>query len=142
MTNAVNIRSTWSSIFARKGGSGSRTKLWDDCDESERSSILGSTSLERGELPVVTFCPRGKNPALLTTRRLIHGGREVSISRVTGVEPVNFAEVEKDQLTVLQIRVLGEEPLRIEFEPGPPYFGIWSVLLHIASLNVRKSAAH
>jgi hypothetical protein len=53
MNPDANIKSTWSSIFSRKGGAGETIRLWDDWDEEARAAALGKTPLEPEELSVL-----------------------------------------------------------------------------------------
>lgn len=58
MTPDENLKSTWSSIFSRKGGSGETTRLWDDWADDARATVLGEIALEAQELPVVMARPK------------------------------------------------------------------------------------
>jgi hypothetical protein len=43
MTPDENLKSTWSSIFSRKGGAGEATRLWDDWDDDARATARRTT---------------------------------------------------------------------------------------------------
>jgi hypothetical protein len=47
------IKSTWTSIFSRKGGSDSSTRIWENRDDVSTSEAVRSINLQAEELPVV-----------------------------------------------------------------------------------------
>jgi hypothetical protein len=140
MTTDENLKSTWVSIFLRKGASGVNTRLWDDCDEARRTALFAGLDLMSGELPVLVSGTTVQTRLVLTTRRLVHGATDVPIEHIAGVEPVDFAKRAKSRLSALQVATVDSKTVRIEIESGPPYMGLWNVLLHIASKNVRSKS--
>jgi hypothetical protein len=141
MTPDENFKSTWSSIFSRKGGSGATTRLWDDWDDNARAAILASIALEPEELPVVLARLRSDGPILLTTRRLVCDSGAALLREVISIKPVEFTEKGKDQLSELDIELSSGRSLRIVVESGSSYFAVWSVLLNIAKRNAHRPLA-
>ncbi|HVX91251.1 MAG TPA: hypothetical protein VHC20_06555 [Candidatus Paceibacterota bacterium] len=141
MTPDENLKSTWSSIFSRKGGSGEATRLWADWDDGARATALGKSALEGEELPVVMARSKDGGPVLLTTRRLICDSGTAQVREVVSIKPVEFTEKKKDQLNELDVELSSGRSLRIAVEPGASYFALWSVLLNIAKRNAHRPLA-
>jgi hypothetical protein len=141
MTADENLKSTWSSMFSRKGGSGATTRLWDDWEDEARAAALGKTTLEAEELPVVMARSKAGGPILLTTRRLICDSGAASLREVTSIKPMEFTEKTKDQLNELDVELSSGRSIRITVESGSSYFALWSVLLNIAKRNAHRPLA-
>lgn len=141
MTPDENLKSTWSSIFCRKGGSGATTRLWDHWDDDSRAVALGKAALEAEELPVVMARPEAGGPILLTTRRLVCDSGAAPLREVASIRPVEFTEKTKDQLKELDVELSSGRSIRIAVESGSSYFALWSVLLNIARRNAHRPLA-
>lgn len=139
MSSAMDsqLKSIWSSIFSRKGTASSSTKLWEDWDEDRRHRL--SDVVLQKELPVLLSFSEPENVVLLTTQRLVVGNRSVDVKDIVDVIPAEFSTREKASLKELDIVVNTKEKFRVPLESGSAYFGIWSVLLHIARSNGAKT---
>jgi hypothetical protein len=141
MNPDANFKTTWSSIFSRKGGSGETTRLWDDWDDDSRAAVLGKISFEPEELPVLLAHSKAGGATLLTTRRLICDAGSAPVREVVGVEAAKFTENRKDQLTELDVELSTGRSLRVAVQSGSSYFALWSVLLNIARRNAHRPSA-
>ena len=139
MSSDEKLKSTWASIFSRKGGPGECLRLWEDWDDSSRAAALRNVSLEVDELPVILSSSKTGGATLLTTRRLTCDFGTAPVQEVAGIKPVEFAQRQKDQLNELDIELSNGRSMRIAIEPGPSYFGMWNVLLNIARRNAHTT---
>lgn len=138
MRDDAAVRSTWRSIFSRKGGSGATTRLWDEWEDNVRAVVLADVGLEGEELPVILTLSAGGGRMLLTTRRLISDSGVAPVSEIVRIQPVDFNEKRKEQLDELHIDLVSGKALQILVEAGKPYFGLWSVLMNVAGRNARE----
>jgi hypothetical protein len=141
VTPDEKLKSTWSSIFSRKGGPGETTRLWDDWDERAREAALSKIAVATDELPVVLGQPMAGGVTLLTTRQLMCDSGTVPVQEIVSIQPVDFAKKRKDQLGELDVGLSSGKSLRVAIEPGPPYFALWNVLLNIAGRNAHRPSA-
>ena len=142
ITNPQHTKSTWSSVFKRKGASGTHTKLFEDFDAVAQKTIVERASLGEDELPVVASTPVEESWFLLTTKRLLlftgKASEAVEVSTIAEVLPAEFGQVKKDEMTLLKLKLNGGRELQAQVEAGPPFFGVWNVLRNAAARN--KSA--
>jgi hypothetical protein len=136
------LKSSWSTLFSRKGAGSETVRLWDDWDELSRRTAIDIIKLWDNELPVLLSIPSMKPATAVTTRRVISGSNSIEVDSVCDVKPVEFSETQKDQLSELDLLTETGDRLRISVDPGPGYFGLWSLLLHIAKGNQRKQSSH
>lgn len=132
------LRTTWSSIFKRRGGPGDATKLWDRWDSEARAAALDKVMLEAGELPVVLARSPNGDATLLTTRRLVLRDGVTALTEVVDIKPVDFGVKRKDQLNELNVELTSGRSLTLTVESGHSYFALWNVLLNIVKRNTRN----
>ncbi len=141
MSGDASSKMTWTAIFSRKGGSGARTRLWDDWDTETRADVLHSVHLDDNELPVLLARPSAGLQFLLTTRRLIYGSVTAAVNDIVEIKPVQFTEKRKDQLDELSVGLTSGKAFQIAVEIGPSYVALWNTLLHISKHNARRRLA-
>jgi hypothetical protein len=138
MNTDENLKSILLSIFLRKGALGANTRPWDDCDKKNCDALMEKLILMSGELPIIISETNTHEIILLTTRRLIQGATQILIERITDVKPVDFTKCPKSQLSRLLVTDSEGNSVLVEADVGKPYFGLWNVLLHIATKNARN----
>lgn len=141
MSGDASIKSTWTSIFSRKGGSDTRIRMWEDWDDESRTEALRSINLQSGELPVVLAKSPLGAPIVLTTRRLFCLPDVAAVRDIVSVKPREYTKKSKDQLNELNVELESGKTLRISAASGPSYFALWNVLLHISKGNARRRLA-
>ena len=146
MTDADKLKSTWSSIFRRKGANGRYTRLFQDLDASQRALMMNQVQLNADELPVIGSAESSETWLVLTTQRIVWRlkgqNHTLSIHDVWHVKadlPKMVATgTRKNQLRELQIETLNHDFYPIEVEEGAPLFGVWNALLNLGARNRRK----
>ncbi len=141
-TSADNLKSTWESIFRRKGGDGAHTRLFDSMEPGQRSTLLSSLALRATELPVIGSLPGSGNWLVLTTERIVWVMQGARQELATGNIRDAIADLvqlrnsqSKLQMRTLQVLTFSGEEYTIELEPGLPLSGIWNVLKNIGTRN-------
>jgi hypothetical protein len=163
LPNPEHAVATWSSVFQRKGGPGSHTRLFPDFPPAARRKILARASLAADEIPVLASLHPPGEGFLLTSHRLLCfcGGarRVIENSTITGVAPERWRELQrlrgrgaelpayavparlrlpKAEWSFLEISTREGVVLRLSVEPGPPFLGVWNVLRNIVARNARR----
>ena len=142
---AQSLKSTWESIFRRKGGDGVYTRLFDSLEPGQRSTLLSALELREAELPVIGSI-RGPNSwLLLTTERLtwaIAGRRhelaaEIIHDTTADLKGLQDSGKSKLEMRTLQVITLAGEEYTIDLEPGQPLSGTWNVLKNLGARNRR-----
>jgi hypothetical protein len=144
MTAAERQKLKLTSIFDRRGSSGKFTQKFADLPQDEQRDLLGQVRLNIDELPVVASRRSSHSWILITTSRIISSDsgyqtviRHADIQEVVPPEICHVTEKEeRDELTLQYGNGLSRI---LTLEPGPPFTGVWSVLLNIAHSN-RRSA--
>jgi len=143
LTAAESLKDTWASIFRRKGGDGTYTRLFDNLDRSQRSTLLAEITLRESELPVIGSIQDSSNWLVLTTERLAWsiGGehREIAAGAVldatADLEQLQRGDLSKLGMRQLQLVTMGGGQYLIELEPGGPLSGTWNVLKNLGARN-------
>jgi len=142
ITNPQHTKTTWSSIFKRKGASGKHTKLFEDFDAVGQKAIIDRAPLGEDELPVVATSSTEQTWFLLTTKRLLlftgKADEIVETSSIAKILPAEFDQVKKEAMTSLNLTTKDGRKLQVQIEAGPPFFGVWNVLRNAVARN--KSA--
>lgn len=138
MTADENLKSTWSAVFRRKGGSGVHTRLWDEWDSETRRFAETMLEPKDDEMPVVLARTVLGGSVLLTTRRIVTDTVVAATSEITTVRPSEFSEKRKDELNELEVNLSNGKSILLVLEAGSSYFAIWSVLLHVSKKNTRR----
>jgi hypothetical protein len=126
LTAAESLKDTWASIFRRKGGDGTYTRLFDNLDPSQRSTLLAEITLRESELPVIGSIQDSNNWLVLTTERLAWsiGGerREIAAGAVldatADLKQLQRGDHSKLGMRQLQLVTMGDGEYLIELEPG------------------------
>jgi hypothetical protein len=143
LTAAESLKDTWVSIFRRKGGDGTYTRLFDNLDPSQRSILLAELKLHESELAVIGSVQDSSNWLVLTTERLAWsiGGerREVAANAIrdatADLKQLQRSEHTKLGMRRLQVVTMGDGEHSIELEPGRPLSGTWNVLKNLGARN-------
>jgi hypothetical protein len=143
LTAAESLKDTWTSIFRRKGGDGTYTRLFDNLDPSQRSMLLAKFKLGGSELPVIGSVQDSGNWLVLTTERLawcIEGKRREIAANVirdatADLKHLQHSDHSKLGMRQLQIVTMGDGEYSIELEPGAPLSGVWNVLKNLGARN-------
>lgn len=149
LTAAETLKDTWVSIFRRKGGDGAYTRLFDNLDPLQRSTLLAEFKLHESELPVIGSIQDSGNWLVLTTERLAWsiGGerREVAANAIrdatADLKQLQRSEHSKLGMRHLQIVTMGDGEYSIELEPGGALSGTWNVLKNLGARNRSKHRA-
>jgi hypothetical protein len=141
MSSDEDIKSTLRAVFVRKGGSSSRTRLWEEWDPVSRTVAESTLRLVENEAPVLLAMNALGQPVVLTTRRVMGEFGVLPVTEIAAVRPMDFAEKRKDELSELEISLSSGKSIKFALEAGPSYFAFWSVLLHISKRNTRGSLA-
>jgi hypothetical protein len=145
---AESLREIWAAIFRRKGRDGTYTRLFDNLDPLQQSTLLAKFKLRESELPVIGSVPESGNWLLLTTQRLIWsivGERHEVAAEAIRDAKADYAQLQRcehSKLRMLQLQVvtMGDGIYPIELEPGAPLSGTWSVLKHLGRRNRRPTS--
>jgi len=143
LTAAESLKDTWASIFRRKGGDGTYTRLFDNLDPSQRSTLLAEITFRESELPVIGSIQDSSNWLVLTTERLAWsiGGerREIAAGAVldatADLKQLQRGDHSKLGMRQLQVVTMGDGEHLIELEPGGPLSGTWNVLKNLGARN-------
>jgi len=143
LTVAESLKNTWTSIFRRKGGDGAYTRLFDNLDPSQRSTLLAEFKLNESELPVIGSIQDSSNWLVLTTERLawsIEGKRRevaaiVIRDATADLKHLQLRDHSKLETKQLQIVTMGDGEHSIELEPGAPLSGVWNILKNLGTRN-------
>ena len=143
LTAAESLKDTWASIFWRKGGDGTYTRLFDNLDPSQRSTLLAEITFRESELPVIGSIQDSSNWLVLTTERLAWsiGGerREIAAGAVldatADLKQLQRGDHSKLGMRQLQVVTMGDGEHLIELEPGGPLSGTWNVLKNLGARN-------
>jgi hypothetical protein len=138
MTGDRSIKSLWTSIFSRKGGSDTCTRIWDDWDEESKTGALRDIDLQPGELPVVMAKSPLGTLIVLTSRRLFCLPHVTDVQDIMDIKPCDFGLKNKDQLSELNIELASGNFFLLSVASGPSYFALWNLLLHICRKNSRE----
>jgi hypothetical protein len=142
INSAENLKNTWESIFQRKGGDGVYTRLVDNMDAGQRSTLLTAIKLRTTELPVIGSLRGPNNWLILTTERLVWtvaGDRhEIDVQAVRDAS-MDLKQLENSQSKLeartLRVATLEGDEYTIEVEPGQPLSGTWNVLKNLGTRN-------
>jgi hypothetical protein len=143
LTGAESLKDTWASIFRRKGGDGTYTRLFDNLDPTQRSMLLAEFKLGELELPVIGSVQDSGNWLVLTTARLawsIEGKRREVAADVIRDATADLKQLQRSDhsklgMRQLQIVTMGDGEYSIELEPGAPLSGAWNVLKNLGARN-------
>jgi hypothetical protein len=144
MTAAESLKDKWASIFRRRGGDGTYTRLFDNLDASQRTALFSMFKLRESELPVIGSVQDSDSWLVFTNERLVWscGGQrqEVPADTVRDVTP-DLQHLQhgraKLEMRHLQVVTMGGDEYRIEVEPGAPLSGVWNVLKNLGARNRR-----
>jgi hypothetical protein len=139
---AETLKRTWESIFRRKGGDGSYTRLFDSMEPGQRSALLSGLKLREKELPVIGSLKGPGSWLILTTERLVwasHGKRHELATEDIRDAAADLKHLQtsrsKLEMRTLQVTTLTGEEYTIELEPGQPLSGAWNILKNLAARN-------
>jgi hypothetical protein len=147
LTVAESLKSTWMSIFRRKGQDGTYTRLFDNLDPSQRSMLLDEFKLRESELPVIGSIQDSGNWLVLTTERLawsIEGKCQEVATTVIRDATADFKQLQRSghskvETRQLQVVIMGDGEHSIELEPGAPLSGVWHVLKNLGARNRSRT---
>jgi hypothetical protein len=151
LTAAESRKNVMASIFRRKGRDGIYTRLFDNLDPVQHSTLLDQIQLNETEVPVIGSVEGPGNWLVLTTERLvwsIDGKREEVAANIICDATADFRQLQRSKRSKLEMRQLqiltmtGVE-YSIELEPGAPLIGVWHVLKNLGTRNrnALKAAA-
>lgn len=141
--SAQQLKITCASIFARRGGAGAYTDLFERLGSDQRTQLTGTLSVRDAEFLVVGGIKSSTDWFLLTTGRLawcIDGQcSELPVESVKSVS-VDLLNArgrlqKKFDIDELIIETFANETLTIKVEPGRPLHGVLSILMHLARRN-------
>lgn len=139
MTPHESLKATLGSIFDRKGGAGTFTQRFEAFVPIEQQQLLEGANLGQDELSVVASKMADGRRILITTERILQlepdGWSSITVSEITDVEPVKFGSVKKAEMDQLVLRTKSSGDKCLTTEAGPPYFGIWNMLLNLVARN-------
>ncbi|MGH9966428.1 MAG: hypothetical protein ACREBG_01145 [Pyrinomonadaceae bacterium] len=133
------------SIFRRKGRAGRHTRLFEDLEPLQKSTLQDAVKLDDNELPVIGSVESRHKWLVLTTERVVwhFEGKTQTLSvwdiRDVEVDLQALASkgIHKDQMRELQINTMGGEQFTIEVEEGAPLIGVWNALKNLGARNRR-----
>lgn len=138
--------SVYISIFKRKGGEGSNTKIIREENKMDYNSLF--LQLNEGEKPLLIYFLNLLNYFLLTNKRIIiYQERQPIFLNLTDIievspalqEEMNDRIFDKQKFTRLKIKIKNGEILLCKLEQGLPYEGIYQVLHFIVTNNISQS---
>jgi hypothetical protein len=143
LTAAESLKDMWASIFRRTGGDGAFTRLFDNLDAPQRSTLLSKFRLRGTELPVIGSIEDSSNWLVLTTERLvwsIGGERRELPSDTVCYARADFQQLRHGKLGMRQLLVvsMGNVDMPIELEPGAPLIGVWNIFRNLCARNQNK----
>jgi hypothetical protein len=132
------------SIFHRRGSPGQFTRKFEEFARDEQNDLLNQAQLASDELPVIASRFSSRQWVLITTNRTIASDsgsqcvmRHVEIEEVS---PPKLSHVpDKQQWRELTIHLNNGVRRVISLESGPPFMGIWNVLLSLSRFNHRST---
>lgn len=129
------------SIFLRRGKNGTYTRLFNNLEAAQKSTVLAILDFDETELPVIGSVRDSDNWLVLTTERLVWsiGGtrREIAASAIRGAT-ADLRQLGSDGklgMQRLQVVAMGGEEHSIELEPGAPLSGVWNILINLGKRN-------
>jgi hypothetical protein len=138
------FKSVWTAIFRRRGKSTSNSGAFDELDIAKQHLILASASLTDQELPVLGSVPDPETWCLITTGRLIWSStgsvRSLDLKGVAEVR-MNIDSMRRHGIKrsgTIDVYAKDGNKFVVKVEPGAPYNGILSVLMHIRNRNLGK----
>jgi hypothetical protein len=143
LTAAESLKEIWAAIFRRRGGDGTYTRLFDNLDPPQQSTLLAKLTLYESELPVIGSVKDADNWLVLTTERLVwsmRGEREEIVAEAIRDATIDLGQLQHcghSKLGMRQLHVVttGVGGYLIELEPGGPLSGTWSVLKNLGTRN-------
>ncbi|MBV9703805.1 MAG: hypothetical protein JO163_13830, partial [Methylobacteriaceae bacterium] len=122
---------------------GTYTRLFDNLDPSQRSTLLEKCELGDSELPVFGSLRDSVNWLVLTTERLtwsMQGKRQEVAAKDIRDAIADFKELQRsghNKLNMQQLRIvtMAAGEYLIELEPGAPLSGSWNVLKNLGARN-------
>jgi len=142
LTASESLKGTWVSIFRRKGGDGTYTRLFDNLDATQRSTLFAVLKLRESELPVIGSVQDSGNWLVLTTERLvwsIRGERREVAANTVRDATADLKQLQRSdsklEMRQLQVVTMGDGEYPIELEPGAPLSGVWNVLKNLGARN-------
>jgi hypothetical protein len=147
LTAAESLKDTWASIFRRKGGDGAYTRLFDNLDPSQQSTLVAVFQLRKSEIPVIGSVQDSGNWLVLTTERLawsIEGERqEVAVEAIrdatADLKQLQRGAQSKLGMRHLQVVTMSDDEYSIDLEPGEPLSGTWNVLKNLGARNRSRA---
>ena len=147
LTAAESLKDTWASIFRRKGGDGAYTRLFDNLDPSQQSTLVAVFQLRKSEIPVIGSVQDSDNWLVLTTERLawsIEGERqEVAVEAIrdatADLKQLQRGAQSKLGMRHLQVVTMSDDEYSIDLEPGEPLSGTWNVLKNLGARNRSRA---
>lgn len=144
MTFSEKQRVKLASIFDRRGSPGQFTRKFEEFARDEQNDLLNQAQLTSDELPVIASRRSSSQWVLVTTNRTIasDSGSQCVIRHVE-IEEVSPPKLRhaSDKQQWIELTIHLKRGLRrvIHLEPGPPFMGIWNVLLNLARSNHRST---
>ena len=142
LTAAESLKDTWVSIFRRRGGDGTYTRLFDNLDASQRTTLFSMFELRESEVPVIGSVQDSDNWLVLTTERLvwsIGGERQEVPADAVRDATADLKQLQRSdsklEMRQLQVVTMGGGEYPIDMEPGAPLSGVWNVLKNLGARN-------
>jgi hypothetical protein len=133
------LKSRLSWIFARRGGNGRSTRLFDELEQAHKEALTTAAELSPEELPVLGSFEAKDRWFILTTHRIVWclGGtkQQLNVSDISDAS-VDFDAMvrrgeKKSEVRELQIDTVGGDRHVIGIESGPPLLAVWNVLKNL-----------
>jgi hypothetical protein len=135
-------KSTLKALLERRGAWGVITRPFEEFDDEIRESLTSQAGLIEEEQPVIVCFRDKENWVLISDARLIWSEsashHSVAVSDIVKVTADLAGDAQsgartKNDLHHLVIRTSNGETHRVNLEPGPPFFGVWNVVMFMAA---------
>jgi hypothetical protein len=146
LSEAESLKIVLTSIFRRKGRPGRHTRLFEDLESFQKSTLQESVQFDDNELPVIGSVESPQKWLVLTTKRIVwHLKGKTQTLLVSDIRDVEAdlkalaaKGLNKNEMRELQIKTMGGEQFTIEVEEGGPLSGVWNALKNLAARNRRR----
>ena len=142
LTSAESLKKIWVSIYRRKGGDGTYTRLFDNLNLTQKSTLFAVLTLRESELPVIGSVKDSDNWLVLTTERLVWsiGGKRRELAANTVRDATADLKQLQHHASKLEMRKLDVVTIdgieySIELESGAPLSGVWNILKNLGVRN-------
>jgi hypothetical protein len=143
MKDITNFEQKVLRIFFKNGGEGERIKVFNHLSVPEQRDIIENLDLQVEEYPIIGGKDQDERILALTSQRLIQkDGASVKSAKLRDMRGVRGnledAKFKTAAHQRIEIDLAQKGTIFFDIESGDPFFGIWNVLLFLATRNSQK----